>query len=138
MFRERRKDYKTLPTFNPECGEVAISLPALCERGRRISFPITYESPPCEVFNDAALQRHEASCRGIRSACPSANTTYARMHTKRMRDYSSRYNTHVAERVPLVSRISVGIPFRDLLFGFSIKMIVYRIMEIKSRRTQKT
>lgn len=37
---------------------------------------------PREVFNDAALWRHEASRGGIRSACPSANMTYARMHTR--------------------------------------------------------
>lgn len=45
----------------------------------------TYEKesvPPREVFNDAALWRHEASRGGIRSACPSANMTYARMHTR--------------------------------------------------------
>lgn len=39
-------------------------------------------SPPREVFNDAALWRHEASQGGIRSACPSANMTYARTHTR--------------------------------------------------------
>lgn len=38
--------------------------------------------PPREVFNDAALWRHEASQGGIRSACPSANMTYARTHTR--------------------------------------------------------
>jgi len=51
--------------------------------------------PSSEVFNDA-LWRHEASRRGIRSTCPSANMTYARMHT-RVRDYTLQYNTHVAE-----------------------------------------
>lgn len=104
--------------FDPENAEkLRLSLSKSCERDRRIFYPRTYESPPCEVFNDAALQRHEASCRGIRSACPSANTTYARMHTRRMRDYSSQYNAHVAGRVPLVSRISIEIPLRDLLFS---------------------
>lgn len=44
--------------------------------------PVLFTSPPREVFNDTALWRHEASQGEIRSACPSANMTYARMHTR--------------------------------------------------------
>jgi len=61
-------------------------------------FSTHVRAAPREVFNDAAQRRHETKRRGIRSACPSANMTYARMHT-RVRDRSPRYNAHVAGRV---------------------------------------
>lgn len=87
-----------------------VPLPGLCERGRQISFPCTYELPPCEVFNDAAQRRHEASRRGIRSACPSANTSYARMHTRVRLFDEAQYARGRRRAMPLVSRISLRIP----------------------------
>lgn len=65
---------------------------------------------PREVFNDVGAaskgkrgERRIANRRGIRSACPSANTTYARMHA-RPRSFARRqYARGRVHATPLVS-----------------------------------